>query len=200
MPPPPLLLPNPAGYQYPSEGLSDAWKPSESPTRVKARLDGLEVIETVIGMMPESPTRIKARLDGLDQLPNKQFVLPVSISASRFLFLLCWRKKQWQPEIENSIDIWIPRHHFWGQFFLLLCCYADRWHAPVPHQLPRLPCCCCAALESQNSEQLSIKWLLVPPTKVRGPSTCSVSSQLLFSPFLSSGRLSLKLPERYCTL
>ena len=94
MPPPPLLLPNPAGYQYPSEGLSDVWKPSESPTRVKARLDGLEVIEPVIGMMPESPTRVKARLDGLDQLPNKQFVLPVSISASRLLFLLSWRKKQ----------------------------------------------------------------------------------------------------------
>jgi len=53
------------------------WKPLESPTRIKARLDGLEVMEPLIGMQPESPTRIKARLDGLD-LPNKQpqFILP----------------------------------------------------------------------------------------------------------------------------
>ena len=56
------------------------WSPLESPTRVKARLDGLEMVETNVTGMPESPTRVKARLDGLD-FPNKpsQFVLPVSI-------------------------------------------------------------------------------------------------------------------------
>ena len=76
MAPPPILLPNST-----VEGLvGDMWKPLESPTRIKARLDGLEVMEPLIGMQPESPTRIKARLDGLD-LPNKQpqFILPVSI-------------------------------------------------------------------------------------------------------------------------
>lgn len=53
------------------------WSPLESPTRVKARLDGLEMVETNVIGMPESPTRVKARLDGLD-FPNKpsQFVLP----------------------------------------------------------------------------------------------------------------------------
>ena len=83
MPPPPILLPNSTGYQHPAVegGLADIWKqPLESPTRIKARLDGLEMMEPVIGMQPESPTRIKARLDGLD-FSNKptQFVLPVSI-------------------------------------------------------------------------------------------------------------------------
>ena len=81
MAPPPLLLPNSTGYQYPSDaGLGDIWNPLESPTRIKARLDGLEVMEQSVIGMPESPTRIKARLDGLD-FPSKptQFILPVSI-------------------------------------------------------------------------------------------------------------------------
>ena len=75
MAPPPLLLPSPM-----DGGLGDMWSPLESPTRVKARLDGLEMVETNVIGMPESPTRVKARLDGLD-FPNKpsQFVLPVSI-------------------------------------------------------------------------------------------------------------------------
>ena len=75
MAPPPLLLPSPM-----DGGLGDVWSPLESPTRVKARLDGLEMVETNVIGMPESPTRVKARLDGLD-FPNKpsQFVLPVSI-------------------------------------------------------------------------------------------------------------------------
>ena len=80
MAPPPLLLPNSTGYQYPNDGgLGDIWNPMESPTRIKARLDGLEVMEQPVIGMPESPTRIKARLDGLD-FPSKptQFILPVS--------------------------------------------------------------------------------------------------------------------------
>ena len=76
MAPPPILLTNST-----VDGLvGDMWNPLESPTRIKARLDGLEVMEPLVGMQPESPTAIKARLDGLD-FPNKptQFVLPVSI-------------------------------------------------------------------------------------------------------------------------
>ena len=89
MAPPPLLLPSPM-----DGGLGDVWSPLESPTRVKARLDGLEMVETNVIGMPESPTRVKARLDGLD-FPNKpsQFVLPVSITG--------W----WYPQFLSPIRI-----------------------------------------------------------------------------------------------